>query len=185
MLKHLEDGRTLVIFETKPGDIQALDVARGGAIVWQVARQVAGPAGSTNRGALWGGALDDRNVYLPGGPTGITAFGISDGQRRWSVRPGVTENPKVQYSAAVTAIPGVLFACASDGGLWALSSDDGHALWSYQTAHPFTTVNAVAAHGGSISSAGATVAGSMLFVGSGYGVVMDTPGNVLLAFGVQ
>jgi polyvinyl alcohol dehydrogenase (cytochrome) len=185
MLKRLEDGRTLIIFETKPGDILALDVGQRGATVWHVDRQVPGQSGNTNRGALWGGALDDRNVYLPGGPAGIAAFGIGDGQRRWLARPGVTENPKVQYSAAVTAIPGVLFACASDGGLWALSSDDGHPLWSYQTAHPYTTVNAVPAHGGSISSAGATVAGSMLFVGSGYGVVMDTPGNVLLAFGVQ
>ncbi len=43
----------------------------------------------------------------------------------------------------------------------------------------------VPAHGGSIVSAGPTVAGGMLFVGSGYGVVAETPGNVLLAFGVQ
>jgi polyvinyl alcohol dehydrogenase (cytochrome) len=185
MLKHLPDGRTVIIFETKPGDILALDVTRRGATVWRVPDQVPGQGHGTNRGALWGGALDDRTAYLPGGRTGIAAFGISDGQRRWSTRPGAAEDPKVQYSAAVTAIPGVLFACASDGGLWALSSDDGHTLWSYQTAHPFTTVNAVPAHGGSISSAGATVAGGMLFVGSGYGVVSDSPGNVLLAFGIQ
>ncbi|MEJ0008707.1 MAG: hypothetical protein WDM77_20680 [Steroidobacteraceae bacterium] len=73
----------------------------------------------------------------------------------------------------------------TDGSVWGLSSADGHALWKYQTAMPFATVNAVAAHGGSIESAGATVAGGMLFVGSGYGVVSDTPGNVLLAFSVQ
>ncbi len=30
-----------------------------------------------------------------------------------------------------------------------------------------------------------TVAGGMLFVGSGYGVVTDKPGNVLLAFGLD
>jgi hypothetical protein len=29
------------------------------------------------------------------------------------------------------------------------------------------------------------VAGGMLFVGSGYGVVAESPGNVLIAFGVQ
>ena len=32
---------------------------------------------------------------------------------------------------------------------------------------------------------GPTVAGGMLFVGSGYGVVTGTPGNVLLAFGLD
>ena len=31
----------------------------------------------------------------------------------------------------------------------------------------------------------AALGSNMLFVGSGYGVVSDTPGNVLLAFGVQ
>ena len=41
----------------------------------------------------------------------------------------------------------------------------------------FETVNAVPAHGGSIISAGPTIAGGMLFVGSGYGVVNDTPGG--------
>ena len=35
---------------------------------------------------------------------------------------------------------------------------------------------------GSRNAAGPTIAGGMLFVGSGYGVVNDTPGNVLLAF---
>jgi polyvinyl alcohol dehydrogenase (cytochrome) len=76
----------------------------------------------------------------------------------------------------------VVFVGGSDGRLWALSSRDGRSLWSFETARPFDTVNAVAAHGGSISAAGATVAGGMLFVGSGYGVVSETPGNVLLAF---
>jgi polyvinyl alcohol dehydrogenase (cytochrome) len=69
--------------------------------------------------------------------------------------------------------------------LWALSSSDGRSLWSYDTAHEFATVNKVFARGGSISSAGPTVADGMLFVGSGYGVVSGTPGNVLLAFTVH
>jgi polyvinyl alcohol dehydrogenase (cytochrome) len=92
---------------------------------------------------------------------------------------------KVTHSAAVTVIPGVVFLGGSDGRLWALSSKDGHTLWTYETARTFDTVNAVPAHGGSIIAPGPTVAGGMLYVGSGYGVVTDTPGNVLLAFGVE
>jgi polyvinyl alcohol dehydrogenase (cytochrome) len=181
MLKRLADGRTLIMFETKPGDVLALDVARSGATVWQADRPKHGLSG----GALWGGAMDDQYAYLPSGGTGIAAFGISDGVRRWTTLPKPSPDPKVSYTAGVTAIPGVVFAGASDGGMWALASEDGHALWSYQTARPFETVNAVPAHGGSIVSAGPTVAGGMLFVGSGYGVVQGTPGNVLLAFAVR
>jgi hypothetical protein len=36
--------------------------------------------------------------------------------------------------------------------------------------------------GGAISSAGPTIAGGMLFVGSGYAVSGNNTGNVLLAF---
>jgi polyvinyl alcohol dehydrogenase (cytochrome) len=180
MLKHLDDGRTLVIFATKPGDVLALDVSRRGATVWHIDHPT-----TPNGGAVWGGAMDDSTVYVPGSRRGIAAFAIADGRRKWSVVPGSAGDAKVEYTAAVTVIPGVLFVGASDGGVWALSAADGHALWSYQSAHTFTTVNAVPAHGGSIASAGATVAGGMLLVGSGYGVIAGTPGNVLLAFGVQ
>jgi polyvinyl alcohol dehydrogenase (cytochrome) len=49
----------------------------------------------------------------------------------------------------------------------------------------FQTVNGVAARGGSMGAPGPTVAGGMLFVGSGYvGLGNGTPGNVLLAFGL-
>jgi hypothetical protein len=42
------------------------------------------------------------------------------------------------------------------------------------------------ARGGSMGAPGPTVAGGMVFVGSGYiGVRNGTPGNVLLAFGVE
>jgi polyvinyl alcohol dehydrogenase (cytochrome) len=180
MLKHLDDGRTLIVFATKPGDVLALDVAKRGATVWHIDHPEHGGGG-----AVWGGAMDQNTVYVPGGRRGIAAFDIADGQRRWSIIPGSAADAKIEYTAAVTAIPGVLFVGASDGGVWALSSADGRALWSYQSAHAYKTVNAVPSHGGSIASAGATVAGGMLFVGSGYGVIAGTPGNALLAFGVQ
>jgi len=82
-------------------------------------------------------------------------------------------------------IPGVVFLGGSDGKLWALASSDGRELWSFETARTFDTVNAVPAHGGSIIAPGPSVAGGMLLVGSGYGVVADKPGNVLLAFGLD
>jgi hypothetical protein len=47
-------------------------------------------------------------------------------------------------------------------------------------------VNGIPAHGGSIASTGAVVAGGMVFIGTGYGISSAAAGgNVLLAFGVE
>jgi polyvinyl alcohol dehydrogenase (cytochrome) len=192
MLAHPPDGRTLVVFAMKTGDVLALDADQKGEIAWRDDhdRSNALPRSSTgaavrNRGPQWGAAMDDQFAYVPCSGTGIAAVRLADGRNKWCVPLDTTSDPKVGYSAAVTVMPGVLFAAGTDGSVWALSTDDGHTLWKYKTATDFKTVNAVPAHGGSIVSAGATVAGGMLFVGSGYGVVSETPGNVLLAFSVQ
>jgi polyvinyl alcohol dehydrogenase (cytochrome) len=143
------------------------------------------PNGIGLRGPVWGGALDDRYAYVGSSAGGVAAVQLADGQRKWYTPLNSTAEKKVTHSAAVTVIPGVLFVAGSDGRLWALSTGDGHELWTFDTARVFDTVNSVPAHGGSIVSAGPTVVGGMLFVGSGYGVVSEAPGNVLLAFGLQ
>jgi len=178
MVTHLADGRTLIVFAMKTGDALALDADRKGAVAWRDDHDR--PA--RNRGPQWGAAMDEHYAYLPCSTNGIAAVGLADGHQIWCAPLDTATDAKVGYSAAVTVIPGVLFAGGTDGTVWALSTEDGHTLWKYQTAVDFKTVNAVPAHGGSIVSAGATVADGMLFVGSGYGVVAETPGNVLLAF---
>jgi hypothetical protein len=70
----------------------------------------------------------------------------------------------------------------SDGKLFAVSTADGSELWRFDTARTFNTVNKVQAKGGSILAPGPTVAGGMLFIGSGYSTIAGQPGNVLLAF---
>jgi polyvinyl alcohol dehydrogenase (cytochrome) len=192
MLTRVPDGRSLIVFAMKTGDVLALDADRKGEVAWRddhqrgnSAPRSATGAAMRNRGPMWGAAIDDHFAYVPCTGTGIAAVSLADGKSQWCVPLDTATDPKVGYSAAVTVIPGVLFAGGTDGNVWALSTDDGHTLWKYQTATDFKTVNAVPAHGGSIVSAGATIAGGMLFVGSGYGVVSETPGNVLLAFSVQ
>lgn len=190
MLDELASRHRLVVFGTKPGDIIALDPDRGGATLWRVdaAREIPGADGQRNgrgnRGPLWGGALEGDRVFFGLNAGGVVALAVTNGRRLWYTPLNATALNKVTHSAAATAIPGVVFVAGSDGRIWAVSSEDGHPLWSYDTARAFRTVNGVAAHGGSISAAGATVAQGMLFVGSGYGVVSQTPGNVLLAFSV-
>jgi polyvinyl alcohol dehydrogenase (cytochrome) len=192
MLKTLARGRTILVFGTKPGDIQALDPDKQGEPAWRM--NVVGPSatdealrakGRKNQGPVWGGALDDDLAYFGLNAGGVAAVRLTDGQRVWYTPLSSTTERKVTHSAAATVIPGVVFVGGSDGRLWALSSSDGQPLWSFDTARTFDTVNRVPAHGGSIIAAGATVAGGMLFVGSGYGVVAESPGNVLLAFSVQ
>ncbi|MFL6606272.1 MAG: PQQ-binding-like beta-propeller repeat protein [Steroidobacteraceae bacterium] len=191
MLKNVAGGKTLIVFGTKPGEILALDAGKQGEQVWRVnpengsSTNTPAPNGIGLRGAIWGGALDDRYAYVGSSAGGAAAVQLVDGQRKWYTPLNATPENKVTHSAAVTVIPGVLFVAGTDGRLWALSTRDGSSLWTFNTARVFDTVNSVPAHGGSIVSAGPTVAGGMLFVGSGYGVVSDTPGNVLLAFGVR
>lgn len=186
MLKRRPDGRTLIVVSTKPGDFLGLDAAQGGAPVWRmnVVSAPPVPAGEGNRGTAWGGALDDDNAYFGLNADGIAAVSLTDGMRAWYTPLNATADKKITHSAAATVIPGVVFIGGSDGRLWALSSRDGRSLWSYETAHAFDTVNAVPAHGGSMIAPGPTVAGGMVLVGSGYGVVAESPGNVLLAFAV-
>ena len=74
------------------------------------------------------------------------------------------------------------FVGDSNGVVHALSTKNGHELWSYDTWHKYDTVNKVPAHGGAIDGAGAAIANGMVYIGSGYAVVGSKTGNVLIAF---
>ena len=95
------------------------------------------------------------------------------------------ENTDVSRATPATTIPGVAFIGGSDGKLFAVSTTSGKVLWSFATDRTFDTINKVPAHGGTIDSAGATVVGGMVFVGSGYSISRAHAGNVLLAFSVH
>jgi polyvinyl alcohol dehydrogenase (cytochrome) len=77
-----------------------------------------------------------------------------------------------------------VFSGANDGVLRAYSTRDGSIVWSVNTEREYTTVNGVAGKGASMLGPGPVIAGSMLFVTSGYGAFGGRPGNVLLAYGL-
>jgi polyvinyl alcohol dehydrogenase (cytochrome) len=58
-------------------------------------------------------------------------------------------------------------------------------LWDFDTARDYVTVNGVPGRGGALNGPGPTVVGGMLFVNSGYGLIGEIPGNVLLAFSLE
>ena len=178
ILKTLSGGKRVLVFGTKDGHVFALDPDARGRVLWNTKVVPAGGRGTG--GIFWGGAADDRNAYLGLASGSMAAVKLASGKLAWSSKLSSGNN-----SAATSAIPGVAVEGGMDGVLHALSTTDGKELWRFETARPFDTVNKVPAHGGGLGSAGPTVAGGMLFVGSGYAVVGDRTGNVLLAFGPE
>jgi len=190
-LAGVKDGRQVIIAANKSSVVAALDPDKEGQIIWQ---QRMGK-GSASGGIMWGPAVDGENVYAanndfnradPEKSGGVSAFDLVTGRPIWSIGPPscANRNPcHPSHSAAVTAIPGVVFSGTFDGRFRAISTTDGKVLWEYDTSREFETINGVKANGGSMSNAGPTVVGGIVYVNSGYshhGAI--TPGNVLLAF---
>ena len=116
------------------------------------------------------------------------AFRLDSGERIWSSPPpacGERARCSPAQSAAISAIPGVVFSGSVDGHLRAYSTTNGAILWDFDSVGPYTTVNGVPARGGSFDGPGPAIAGGMLLVNSGYARAGGMPGNVLLAFSVD
>jgi polyvinyl alcohol dehydrogenase (cytochrome) len=113
---------------------------------------------------------------------------VDNGERMWQTPPpgcGDRRPCSPAQSAAVTAIPGVVFSGAEDGHLRGYSTANGKILWDFDTAREYKTVNGAPGRGGAIDVAGPVAAGGMLFAVSGYPSRGGLPGNVLLAFGLE
>jgi polyvinyl alcohol dehydrogenase (cytochrome) len=184
MLRTLPVGRRILLAATKDGNVFALDPDHKGAVVWKV--NIADNSKGLN-GVMWGGASDEQNAYYGLSRGGVVALRLATGERLWFNPLSKTAGTgRTGQLAAVSVIPGVVFTGGFDGRLDALSTADGHVLWEFDTAREFPTVNNVKAKGGTMAAPGPTIAGGMLFAGSGYGVFgTDQPGNVLLAFSIE
>jgi polyvinyl alcohol dehydrogenase (cytochrome) len=189
----LSSGRELIVAGQKSGIAYALDPDKHGQQVW---RYRAG-SGSGLGGIQWGIAADADRAYIPvaeiynPAPGGLHAVDLATGERAWYTPPAAPLCGKpsracsgAQFSA-VTAIPGVVFSPSNDGAIRAYSTKNGSVVWSFDTNHEFTTLNGVRAKGGSMYGPAPTIAGGMMYIGSGYGTFGLRPGNVLLAFGVE
>ncbi len=185
------NGKDIIVAGQKSGVGWAFDPDKNGAVLWQYR---AGQ-GSALGGLEFGSAVDQDQAYfavsdvLGPNPGGLHAVKLSNGQRSWFTPPPPPKCPpgrgcNAAILAAITVIPGAVFTGSNDGGLRAYSTRDGSLLWEYDTNREFQTVNGVAAKGASISGPGPVVAGGMVFVNSGYGLLGGRPGNVLLAFGL-
>lgn len=205
----LNDGKRVLAIAQKSGMAYGLDPDAKGKILWQTRVGNGGPFG----GSQWGSASDGTKVYVavsdlgvgvgqdpksPKGhrlvldPTkggGLYALDAATGKVVWRAPaipcPASRKDCSPAQSAAVTALPGVVFSGSVDGHLRAYSTTSGKILWDTDTARDFPTVNGQPAHGGSMDAAGPAVVNGMVFVNSGYGQWGGMPGNVLLAFSVH
>jgi polyvinyl alcohol dehydrogenase (cytochrome) len=186
MLRTLPNGRQFLVVSGKSGYVIALDPDKKGAVLWKTPLFEKPPRASGL--IVFGGASDEQDAYFALNQVGgMAAVDMLTGERKWFTPlapadiPG--EPPRPGQSAAVTAIPGVVFSGGWDGRLRAVTTANGSVIWEYNTVRDYTTVNGVPGKGGSMGAPGPTVVGGMLYVGSGYvGVNNGLPGNVLLAF---
>jgi polyvinyl alcohol dehydrogenase (cytochrome) len=202
MLVGLPNGRDLIIAGQKSAVAWALDPDNEGAVVWQYRAGKGGPYG----GIEWGTATDGEQAFLAVAddqsalysrpedkagqtPGGLHAVKLATGERTWFAPPPplkCASGPgcSAAQSAAITAIPGVVFSGSFDGGIRGFSTRDGSVLWEFDTNREFETVNGMKAKGASIGGPGPVIVDGMLYVNSGYGSTGGRPGNVLLAFDV-
>jgi polyvinyl alcohol dehydrogenase (cytochrome) len=213
ILVDLPNGRRALIAGQKSGVVHAVDPDKDGAILWQTRVGKGTALGGVQWGSAFDGrrvyvALSDVQpepapAGTPGAqPTfigqalrlnpqvggGLYAIDPSTGKTVWTKpHPGCGDKPGCSpaQSAAVTAIPGVVFSGGLDGHLRAYASDDGDIIWDVDTAQKYETVNGVPGNGGSLDGPGPVVVGGMVFVNSGYAFIGGMPGNVLLAFSID
>jgi polyvinyl alcohol dehydrogenase (cytochrome) len=182
ILVNLSGGHRMLVAGQKSGMVWGHDPDKEGTVAWkaQLVQKLA-------LGMItFGGAADDQNAYFGLRTGGVAAVKMDTGEKKWFTPVAGTPGPGPKgENAALTAIPGAVFSGGWDGMLRAFSTDDGHLLWEYNMARDYETVNHVPAKGGSMAAAGPTVAGGMLFVGSGYVFGAGTPGNALLVFAAQ
>jgi polyvinyl alcohol dehydrogenase (cytochrome) len=213
ILVDLPKGRRALIAGQKSGVVHAIDPDNQGAILWQRELAKGGKSGGIQWGSATDGknvyvAVSDlaQKPAAPGAPGaqptlfgmpmtldpnvggGLYALDAATGKTVWHTpHPGCNNKPGCSpaQSAAVTAIPGVVFSAGVDGHVRAYSAKDGKILWDADTVREFPTVNGVKASGGSIDGPGPVVVGGTVFVGSGYLYIGSMPGNVLVAYSVE
>ena len=200
ILVSLRDGHRVLVIGQKSGVVHAFDPDQEGKVLWQTRIGKGGSLG----GSEWGSAADQDRIYVansdvrflrdgtrrldPDAGGGLFGLNLSDGKITMQVPPvacGDRKQCSPALSAAVTAIPGVVFSGGVSGYLRAYATDNARLLWEFDTARDYATVNGVPAHGGAMDGPGAAIIDGMIYVNSGYAQWSGIPGNVLLAFEVS
>ena len=195
VLKDIGGGKRILIVAAKSGMVYGLDPDQQGKVVWKTMASAGGPEG----GVIWGFSANGKAAYFAisdwnpakaeaGG--GVVALDFATGNKLWATpapKPACigTTGCSAAQPGPTSLIDGAVFAGSDDGHLRAYSTTDGKIIWDFDANRDFQTINGVKAHGGSIDSTGAAIAGGMVYLNSGYSRIPVMPGNVLLAFSVD
>jgi polyvinyl alcohol dehydrogenase (cytochrome) len=197
----LAAGTTLygdrLLLGLKTGDALALSSDGKGTVVW---RNKLG-RGGIQGGVHWGTARAGDTLFVPINDQanaydgkvyddvphpGLYALDARTGKRLWATPADDTcaGEPYCDpgISAAITAIPGVVFAGHLDGRLRAYDASSGAVLWQYATREKVRATSGELVGGGSIGGSGPLVVDGRVFVNSGYGLYYHLPGGMLFAF---
>lgn len=198
VLARTSRGDDILLAGQKSGVVHALNPDNG-ALRWRT--QVS--PGSALGGVHWGMAVSGTTLIVPindpvPGPgvvrkPGVYGLDVDTGKLLWSfdAQPvcdsGFSQGapwPDCPYtfSAAPSTANDLAFVGSLSGVAYAFEAKTGKVVWQFDTAATFDSVNGVPATGGSIDAPGMVAAGDMLFVGSGYAMFGEKPGNALLAF---
>ncbi len=196
ILRELPGGKRVLVCGQKSALVWGLDPDQRGKVLWQTRVGQGGPLGGIEWGPTAGPeyayvAVSDLLVTGDHRPGGLHAVKIATGEKVWTTPapelhcvPG-TKGCNSAQSAAISSMPGVVFSGSIDGHFRAFSAETGEIIWDFNTVQPYQTVNGVAGKGGSLDSAGPTIANGVVYTNSGYGMWQGLPGNVLLAFSVD
>jgi polyvinyl alcohol dehydrogenase (cytochrome) len=197
LLIPISNGKRILVAGQKSGVAWGLD-PESGKILWQ--RRLG--HGGTQGGVHFGMAAEGTRVYVPINDMANTADGRSydastrgaglhaldatTGRVLWrAIAQDKCEGAKFcdpGISAAVTAIPGIVFAGHLDGRFRAYDGATGKVVWEVDTTRPLRTITGTTGRGGAMSGPGATVARGRVIVNSGYGMYSHLAGNLLMVF---
>jgi len=199
----LGGGKRVLVGAAKSGEAFGLDPDQNGKLLWRT---------RVGRGGNQGGVhfsitAIGRTVYVPindmmlasdgttekdPGHPGLFALDAAMGAFVWKAPAPNLCKPEetgchAGISAAITAMPGVVFAGHLDGRLRAYDAKTGAVLWETDTRTPVAAVNGqgMEAKGGSMSGPGPVLVDGMLITNSGYGYAWHVPGNALLVYTVD
>lgn len=194
----VRDGeREILVAAQKNGQAHGIDPDTGEQL-WRTQVGRGGNQGGTHFGIAAEGSTvfvpmsdyDDRMLPISEAKPGIFGVDAFTGEVKWSSIAenlcGERENCDPGVSAAVTAIPGVVFAGHMDSRLRAYDTANGEVLWEVDADRTFETISGAEAQGGSFGGGSAPIVkDGHLYVNSGYGIYFHMPGNVLLVFSVD
>jgi len=153
ILVSLRSGQRMLVVGQKSGIVHAVDPDQEGKVLWQTRVGKGGALG----GIMWGSAADQDHVYVansdvrftPGGGKtldpnaggGLFALELASGKILMQVPPvscGSRSQCSPALSAAVTAIPGVVFSAGVSGYLRAYATADARLLgrWTPRASIP-------------------------------------------------